>query len=56
MKRYAVFKGSDYYPIGGWGDFVQAFETLEEARAELKRPPVHNWSHIVDLQELREVD
>jgi hypothetical protein len=33
MKQYLVFGGDVYYARGGAGDFVAAFETLEEARA-----------------------
>lgn len=32
IKRYLVFDYSDYYPGGGWDDFVDSFDTLEEAR------------------------
>ena len=32
MKRYGLFAFADYYPDGGWSDFVKAFDTQEEAK------------------------
>jgi hypothetical protein len=32
MKRYMVFAYVVYYPSGGWGDFISAHETIDEAR------------------------
>jgi cellobiose phosphorylase len=48
MKRYIVFSGDNYYPIGGWEDFKDSFNTLEEAREYQSNMP--DWFHIVDLQ------
>lgn len=31
MKPYLLFAGCDYYPDGGVGDLIAAFETAEEA-------------------------
>lgn len=31
VKRYAVFCYAAYYPGGGWTDFVNSFDVLEEA-------------------------
>ena len=33
MKRFLVFGGEDYYPHGGWGDFIDSFDTIEEAKS-----------------------
>jgi len=30
-NRFLVFMSHFYYPSGGWRDFKEAFETLEEA-------------------------
>lgn len=43
LKRYLVFDYGDYYPGGGWNDFVGSFDSLEEARASEHR-------EIVDTQ------
>ena len=34
MKRFFLFQMTSYYPAGGMSDFVDDFETLEEAKAE----------------------
>lgn len=31
VKRYVVFGSESYYPGGGWSDFVNSFDTKEEA-------------------------
>lgn len=31
VKRYIVFGSAAYYPSGGWGDFVNSFDTEAEA-------------------------
>ena len=54
VKRFVVFAGFQYYPGGGWEDFIGSCDTLEEAR-ELRRATLeenyqYSWSHIVDLQ------
>ncbi|RTL00389.1 MAG: hypothetical protein EKK57_07250 [Proteobacteria bacterium] len=54
MKRYLLFAGYDYYPMGGWGDFVDSFseypEALERAVEEMKNK---DWFQIVDIYETR---
>lgn len=35
LKRFLAFYGSVYYPRGGWGDFLDDCETLEEAKKKL---------------------
>jgi hypothetical protein len=49
IKRYAAFSGSNYYPDGGWDDFVGTYDTLEEARMA-QRPNDNDWQHVVDLE------
>lgn len=52
MKRYALFSGANYYPGGGWDDFVAAFDAADEATTEglgkLKRKE-DDWFQVVDL-------
>ena len=45
MKRYLVFAGADYYPSGGWGDFIDSFDDIDEARAAA---PDCDWQEVVD--------
>ena len=55
-KRYLIFAGADYYPAGGWGDFVGDFDTLEEAIAKAKTLG-SNWKEIIDLMDIeRNID
>ena len=58
MKRYALFGGLDYYPGGGWEDFIGTFDTIEEATRAVSgsggvpyesKPRDPDWWHIVDL-------
>ena len=30
MKKYIVFAGNDYYPRGGWNDFLFSVDNLED--------------------------
>ena len=45
--QYALFAGDHYYPLGGWDDYVDTFETIAEARAGVA--PTADWAHVVDL-------
>ena len=35
MKGYLLFVFSEFYPEGGWDDFVGSYDTIEEARNHL---------------------
>jgi hypothetical protein len=52
VKRYLLFSGDTYYPSGGWQDFVDSFDTQEEAdaRGRIERSNGHDWYHVVDAQ------
>ena len=58
LKRYLVFHGIDYEAGGGWEDFQDSFDTLEEAREKVQRTPkgTLDWWHIVDSQAGQIVD
>lgn len=32
-EKYLLFAGDDYYPVGGWSDFVGEFASMDDARA-----------------------
>lgn len=36
VKRFLVFGFEQYYPSGGWSDYLDSFETAEEAEAFAK--------------------
>lgn len=45
------FEFADYYPCGGWDDFVGSFDTVQEAMAFGSDPPSHGDRYqIVDLR------
>ena len=53
-KPFALFLGDDYYPDGGWRDFVGFFETMDEAIAAAVEPEEDCvsgwWFHVADLR------
>jgi len=63
MKRYLVFSMYAYYPSGGWDDFCDSFDTLDEARAHAegmikKRSSGgggYDWSHVIDSETSKQV-
>jgi len=61
MSQYLLFAGMNYYPGGGWNDFKGAFETIEEAVAEVTQRQEQNntegwdWYHVVDTTTGQEV-
>ena|SRR5262245_283771 len=49
MKRFLLFASADYYPDGGWKDFVDSFDDLAAAKAAGDNPSqLRDWWHIVD--------
>jgi len=54
MKRFLLFTGDFYYPGGGWEDFIQDFDSFEEAR-EAGRQTGDNWYQIVDAETMEEI-
>ncbi len=61
MKRFLLFGGENYYPQGGFNDFIAEFDTYDEARkaaAYIKRDYSSkynsyavDWTDIVDTHE-----
>lgn len=57
MKRYLLFAGDNYYPLGGWDDFEGDFDTADEALGRLtyliERKTFWNrvrWGQVIDLE------
>jgi len=52
MKRYWLFAGDNYYPDGGWNDFVGTFDAVQDAMKHEKITDKNvgsgRWFHIVD--------
>lgn len=55
LKRYLMFAGSEYYPAGGWGDFVDSYDTIDEAKAAMS-PRHHDWYGLTDSETGEELD
>jgi hypothetical protein len=51
---FILFAGQDYYPGGGWEDFIGMYESLEEAREAFYKSGYsvikYEWGHVVDLE------
>lgn len=53
MKRFLLFAGEDYYPIGGWNDFLGDFDTVAEAKGVgegYREGSALCWWHVVDTE------
>lgn len=51
MNQFVLFAGDNYYPGGGWQDFVDSYDTVEEAVAAGK-PDEDDWGkwyHVIDI-------
>lgn len=58
MKQYLLFVGETYYPAGGWDDFIDSFDSIEDARKDprLAERSKHGWHQIVDTKTMKEID
>lgn len=45
--KYLVFAGDNYYPSGGWDDYVDSTTSIEDALVLLLKVD-RDWWHIVD--------
>jgi hypothetical protein len=50
MKRWLAFAGMRYYPQPGLGDFVDSFDTFEQARTAAlnARETFYAWAMVCD--------
>lgn len=48
MKRYLVFAGETYYPLGGWDDLRGRFDTVEDAVVAVTGK--FDWWQVVDIE------
>lgn len=52
-KKYLVFAGHNYYPSGGWDDFISSHSSLDEAIDAAKKEKemeAYDWWHVVDFE------
>jgi hypothetical protein len=54
MNRYLVFACDNYYPAGGWDDFVGDFEDKAAAFAAAKKAK-RDWWQVIDSTTKEEV-
>lgn len=55
MKRYWLFQYDNYYPSGGFNDFIGSYGTIEECKSAIQE----NWrvlGHIFDSQEQKIIE
>lgn len=61
MKYFLLLAGMDYYPASRTGNWIDAFETLEEAQKVIEKSDIvyfdykigdcyYDWFEIVDLR------
>jgi hypothetical protein len=52
MKRFLVFYGDDYYPMGGAEDLAGDFDTREAAITSAKEAQKEHggWAHVLDTE------
>ena len=48
MKKFLLFVGDAYYPEGGWNDFVDSFDSVEEAKEKI--PEDCDWWHVINSE------
>lgn len=46
MKRYLLFAGDHYYPLGADGDIIGDYDDLSEATREGSN---YDWARILDM-------
>ena len=52
MKRFIVFGGECYYPLGGYSDYIDSFDSKSEAIDFIyKRDEACAWSQLFDDKE-----
>lgn len=55
MRRFLLFAGDNYYPGGGWSDFIGDYDNTEKAFAALKRNQ-RDWYQVIDTTTMEEVE
>ena len=57
LKRYLVFAGESYYPLGGWDDLIGQYDTIEEARMATKSYQHSQlWAQIIDIVTQKDIE
>ena len=53
--KYLLFAGEDFYPEGGFDDFINTFDSIEDAKefVDANRGEDYKWAHIVDSKSFK---
>ena len=46
---YLIFGGDDYYPFGGFHDYIGTATTIDDALAAVRDTVEYEWWHVVDV-------
>lgn len=58
MKKYMLFASLSYYPQGGFDDFIEFFDTIEEAKncfSKGVKKKLWDWYQIIDTSTWQEI-
>lgn len=55
MKKYLLFAGQKYYPLGGMSDYIGDFDTIEQAKQAYTESK-EDWGQIVDYEDMKAVE
>jgi len=58
MKQFLLFAGDNFYPAGGWKDFVASYDSAGAAfkKGESKKAKRDaDWFHVIDSETGRQV-
>ena len=50
MKKYAAFAYPQYYPSGGWGDFIGFVDSVEEGQALIGKDAYLDYLDLVSTE------
>lgn len=54
-RKFLLFAGFGYYPDGGWKDFKNIYDTLEQAIVATDSLDGEEWFEIVSIEQLKVV-
>ena len=55
MKKYMLFGGDQYYPLGGMSDFIDSYDDTEKL-LEHVRSEQFDWWHVLDRRTMEFVN
>lgn len=51
MKRYALFAWHPFEAAGGWNDFVDSFDSVQDAKEKAAADAYHSIWQVVDVND-----